>query len=63
MTDYYRRKLTVAQKQALAGFEKKPKLTPYERGRLAAFARFGDDDEKKRAKAILARIEKEKTDA
>ena len=63
MTDHYRRKLSDRQKQALAGFEKRPKLTPKEQGQLAAFAMFGDDDEKKRAKAILARIEEEKTDA
>ena len=63
MTDHYRRNLSDRQKQALARFEKKGSLTPYEQGQLAAFRMFGDDDEKKRAKAILARIEEEKTRA
>jgi hypothetical protein len=61
--DHYRRNLTEGQKQDLARFATKAKLTPYEQGQLAAFAVYGDDDEKKRAKAILARIDEEKAHA
>lgn len=50
--------LTVRQKQQLAAFEGKERLSDFDRGTLAALRLFGDETDGARVEKLLRRVEK-----